>query len=106
MKALSALEVIDIVVSSDNPTAIENLKIIKPTFYSKGPDYISKPDITQNLKEEKKIVKKFKGKVYFTKGIQYSSSSLINSFENSFDEKQRKFLKNLNQNIHMTQLQI
>jgi rfaE bifunctional protein nucleotidyltransferase chain/domain len=95
MKALSALEAVDFVIPSNNPTAIQNLNIIKPSFYSKGPDYISKPDITQNLSKEKKILKKFKGKVYFTKGAQYSSSSLINSFESTFDEKQRKFLKKL-----------
>ena len=95
MKALSALEAVDFVIPSYNPTAIQNLKTIKPSFYTKGPDYISKPDITQNLNEEKKALKKFKGKIYFTKGAQYSSSSLINSFETTFDEKQKKFLKKL-----------
>ena len=95
MKALCALETIDFVIPSNNPTAVQNLDILRPNIYSKGPDYISKPDITQNLTQEKKILKKFNGKIYFTKDQQFSSSSIINSFKSTFDVDQKKFLNDL-----------
>ena len=80
METLASLSCVNFVVESDYPTAEKNLNLIKPRFYVKGPDY-KKPDITQNLIKEKKILKKFNGKFYFTKGQQFSSSSIINSFK-------------------------
>lgn len=95
MEALSSIKFIDYVIPSDFPTAEKNLIHLKPKVYIKGPDYINKPDITQNLIKEKKILNKFNGKIYFTKGIQHSSSKIINSFNDTFDTKQREFIKKL-----------
>ena len=95
METLASLRCVDFVIESDFPTAEKNLNLIKPNFYVKGPDYKKKPDITENLNKEKKILNKFKGKLYFTKGEQHSSSSIINSFKNTFDAEQKKFLDNL-----------
>ena len=95
METLASLSCIDFVVESDYPTAEKNINLIKPRFYVKGPDYIKKPDITQNLIKERTILKKFGGELYFTKGEQHSSSSIINSFKNTFDADQKKFLNDL-----------
>ena len=95
METILSLSCVNFVVESDSATAEKNLKLIKPNFYVKGPDYKKKPDITQNLIKEKKILKKFNGKFYFTKGQQFSSSSIINSFKNTFDIDQKKFLNDL-----------
>ena len=74
LKMLDALEAVDFVIPSYNPTAIQNLKTIKPSFYTKGPDYISKPDITQNLNEEKKALKKLKVKFILLKGLNIAQA--------------------------------
>ena len=95
METLASLRCVDFVIESNFPTAEKNLNLIKPDFYVKGPDYKKKPDITQNLIKEKRILNKFKGEIYFTKGEQHSSSSIINTFKNTFDTDQKKFLNDL-----------
>ena len=105
METLSSLSCVDYVIASDFPTAERNLNLIKPSFYVKGPDYKKKPDITHNLIKEKKIIKKFNGKIYFTKGQQFSSSALINSFSTTFDEKQKFFLDRLKKKYSLEEIQ-
>lgn len=92
MQTLEALRDIDYIIPSNFPTSEHNLDLIRPNVYCKGPDYKNEPDITGNLKKEKKILKKFKGKIFFTSDMLLSSSSLINSFKDTFNIEQRKFL--------------
>ena len=93
MEALAGIKHIDYVVPSDFPTAEKNLNILKPSATQHYVAYVNKPDITQNLIKEKKICKKFNSNIYFTKGIQHSSSKLINSFSDTFDENKGIFKK-------------
>ena len=56
MHSISSLELVDYVVLSDSLSAEENLSIVKPNIYFKGPDYkINKNDFTKNI--QKKIYK-------------------------------------------------
>ncbi|WP_435090519.1 PfkB family carbohydrate kinase [Candidatus Pelagibacter bacterium nBUS_30] len=105
METLSSLSCVDYVIASDFPTAEKNLTLLKPNFYVKGPDYKHKPDITHNLIKEKKIIKKFNGKIYFTKGQQFSSSAIVNSFSTTFDEKQKFFLDRLKKKYSLEEIQ-
>lgn len=95
MQTLEALETIDYIIPSFSLTAEHNLNLVRPNIYCKGPDYRNKPDITENLKKEKKILKKFNGSMYFTSDIILSSSSLINSFSSTFNKQQREFLSKI-----------
>lgn len=95
METISSLSCVDFVIESNFPTAEKNLNLVRPNFYVKGPDYEKKPDITQNLIKEKKILKKLNIKMHFTRGQQYSSSSIINSFTDTFNEVQKNFLNQL-----------
>lgn len=80
-RVLASLEIVDFVIISNSMTAEQNLNIVKPDFYVKGPDYlISQNDLTGRINKEKKIVEKLGGTIYFTTGFTASSSNLINKF--------------------------
>ena len=87
---ISAFECVDYVILSNNETAVNVIKKLKPNFYVKGDDYkdLTK-DLTKNIYKEKSAVEKYNGKIIFTDDIQFSSSNIINSFyrpENILDE--------------------
>ena len=64
MHSISSLELVDYVILSDSPSAVENLNLIKPNIYFKGPDYkINKNDFTKKIYKEINILKKFRGKI-------------------------------------------
>jgi bifunctional ADP-heptose synthase (sugar kinase/adenylyltransferase) len=95
MLAISSLSIVDFVVPSDYPTAIKNIELIKPNFYVKGPDYKNSKDITDNLDKERKSILKCGGRIEYTSGITFSSSSIINKIENKFNKDQIFFLKQI-----------
>ena len=100
MKAISSLEAIDFVVISNEKTAINNLKKIKPNFYIKGKEYKDASlDLTGEIKNEINVLKKNKGKFFFTDGITSSSSMLINKFFRNYSKEQEDFLKKIKRNI-------
>jgi rfaE bifunctional protein kinase chain/domain/rfaE bifunctional protein nucleotidyltransferase chain/domain len=94
MDALSNLRAIDYVILSNETSAIDILKKIKPDFYFKGPDYkqLGK-DITKKILNEKKEVEKYGGKLVITKSKKYSSSNLINDNLNILTEEQKNIIK-------------
>ncbi len=74
---LAALEMVDYVVIDKKATPLENIKKIKPDFFAKGYEYVSKGFNPKTL-EEKKILDEYGGEVIFTPGdIVYSSSKFI-----------------------------
>ena len=96
MKSLCALNFIDYVIESDYPTAELNLKKIKPDIYCKGSEYSkSEKDISKNILKEKKFVKKINAQIRYTSGKIFSSSKLINSFSQNFNDEQKSFLKKI-----------
>lgn len=100
MKAISSLEAIDFVVISNEKTAINNLKKIKPNFYIKGKEYKDASlDLTGEIKNEINVLKKNKGKFFFTDGITSSSSMLINKFFRNYSKEQEDFLNKIKRNI-------
>ena len=95
MSLLSSLSIIDYVLASDSETAENVIKVIKPNIYYKGPDYKNnEKDITNNIKKEINITKKFSGKVLYSSGPTYSSSSLLNK-NNITDVHVKRFIDNL-----------
>lgn len=91
---LKSISLIDEVVVSDHPTAVEVINIIKPNFMVKGPDYkdLSK-DVTGEIHNEKKAVESHGGELVFTEDITFSSSTIINKFLNSWTEDQKKTIE-------------
>lgn len=96
---IASLEIVDYVIINDAETPTNLLKIIKPNYYVKGPDYSNlNDDVTKNIYKEKKMVEKFGGKLVFTSDQKFSSSQLINNFFN--DNSLSKFFKKKNLSIH------
>ena len=83
---------IDEIIISNYPTAIENIKLIKPHYYIKGKDYKNlSDDLSKNIFLEKKEVEKYKGKILFTNSELHSSSSIINKNFDFITEEAKKF---------------
>ena len=101
MHALSSLQVVDYVVSSNDKSAVNIIKILKPDYYVKGSDYKNfQHDSTGKIKLETREVKKHGGKVLFTGGITFSSSNLINK-EFFYNKDQNNFISRLKKNYSL-----
>ena len=94
---LSEIEIIDYVYICETESASDSIKLIKPNFYVKGPDYkLNKNDNTKKIILEKKLVEKFKGKIVYTNDKKYSSSTIINKKKlSNFDLKQDEYINKI-----------
>ena len=80
LESLSSIEDIDYVILNSTKNAVDIIKKIKPNFYCKGPDYKNfKDDITNEIKNELKAVKRCGGKLVFSEDPMYSSSTILNN---------------------------
>ena len=96
LDAVGALSAVDFVVLSDNPTAVEIIQKIRPNIYCKGPDYKNhKSDISGEINNELKAIKKCRGKIVYTKDITFSSSNLINKFGNFYSIKEKSLINKI-----------
>ena len=78
---LEALQIVDEVVISHSPLAVDVINDVQPDVYVKGPDYSNKEDDpTGGIIEEEAAVLKWGGEVVFTEDDTFSSSTLINKF--------------------------
>jgi rfaE bifunctional protein nucleotidyltransferase chain/domain len=78
-EVLAGLECVDFVSINPHPTAVEAIRAIKPDVYVKGPDYADKSkDLTGKIHEEEEAVRAVGGRIAFTTGEMFSSTSLIN----------------------------
>ena len=98
-EAIAALDVVDYVAINDWSTAAETIKLLKPNIYVKGPDYQDhNNDITGNIKLEEEAVKSVGGRIAYTTGPVFSSSSLINNHMSSHNAVQKKYVSSLKEN--------
>ena len=90
MSMLKELSIIDEVVLSDSPTAIQVIENCKPSFYVKGHDYADRSkDITGEIYNEEAAVKKHGGELVFTDEETFSSSTLANRWFLSWSDAQQ-----------------
>ena len=93
---LKRIDLIDYVLLSDHESAVEVIKLVKPGFYVKGPDYQNnKDDKTKKIFKEKSAIEKVNGKIVYTKDPQFSSSNIINNYGLAFNDEQIGFLKKI-----------
>ena len=99
LEAIAALELVDYVCLNTTPTALNVINKIKPDIYCKGPDYKQfQNDLSGEIKNEVKAIKKIRGKIVFTKDISFSSGKLINQYSNIFTQKQKNYLNKIKKN--------
>lgn len=94
MKSLSALAVVDYVLLSETPAAFEIIEIVQPDFYVKGNEYEQhEDDVTQNIDKEVEQVRAHGGDVYYTDGITFSSTSILNNNFPVFSPNVKEYMK-------------
>lgn len=91
VRMIKELKCVDEVILNDNPTAVPVILSVKPTFYVKGPDYSDVVD--GRLLQEKEALAKVGGELVFTRAEKHSSSELINSYFDVWNEAQEKCIK-------------
>lgn len=98
--AISAMQDVDYVSINETATAVNVIKKIKPNIFCKGNDYKNNiDDITGEIKNEIKEIKKYKGKIVYTDEISFSSSRLINNSTNFYSPNQKKIIKKISKNF-------
>jgi rfaE bifunctional protein nucleotidyltransferase chain/domain len=79
MEMLAALDVVDFVVKSAEPTSVGVIKDLTPDIYAKGPDYSDEStDLTGNIEREKLAVEEGSGTFVIIDEDTFSSSAIIN----------------------------
>lgn len=97
LKFLSAIEVIDYVILSENYTVDDIIESVKPDLYVKGQEYSKEEeDITGKIGEETELVRRYGGDIYFTNGQVLSSTKLINNLLPSLSEEVKQFISDFN----------
>ena len=105
LEFLSQIKLIDKVIFSKSSSAEDVIKLVKPNYYVKGPDYLkNKNDKTKKIYIEKKLVESFGGKIVYTKDQSFSSSKIINSNYLIFDEDQKKFLRKIKKKFSYSEI--
>ena len=101
---LSSLEFVDYVYLSREATGEKIIEDLKPNIYFKGNEYeIKSNDITNKIDDEIIVLKKNKGKIFYTNEKTLSSSSLINKyFINNEDKK--KIIKDINKKFNFNKI--
>lgn len=93
LDSIIAIGVVDYVVLNNNSTATNIINNLRPNIYCKGPDYKNfSDDVTGEIRNEIKAIKKVGGKIFYTSGKTFSSSTLINRFTNIISDSQKRSL--------------
>lgn len=96
---LAALSTVDAVVINHAPTAIPVIDALKPSLYVKGMEYAdAEKDVTGMIVEERRAVEENGGRIHFTDGVVFSSSSLMNHYFDIYDPALRDYLHACRQN--------
>jgi rfaE bifunctional protein nucleotidyltransferase chain/domain len=97
-ESLAALGCVDFVAITHTPSAVETIRLLRPHFYVKGPDYKDKKkDLTHGIYEEEKAIRGVGGKLVTTSGPTMSSSHLLNSHFQVYPEAATPFLRSFRQ---------
>jgi rfaE bifunctional protein nucleotidyltransferase chain/domain len=90
---LRALEIVDHVIISDSPTAVDVIKKIRPHFYVKGPDYrgVDTPDMQAEIAAAKEVGAEF----ICTDDDTHSSSALANRFFVNWSDPQQAIISQI-----------
>ena len=92
-EVLAGLECVDFVAINPHPTAVEAILAIRPDVYVKGPDYADmSQDVTGKIREEEEAVKSVGGRIAFTGGEVFSSTSLINQHMSTLPPEVQAYL--------------
>jgi rfaE bifunctional protein nucleotidyltransferase chain/domain len=102
---LANLDCIDFVAVNRWPTAVETIKLLKPSIYIKGSEYKeTKKDITGNIKKEIDAAKEVDAVIDYTDEITFSSSTLLNSHFDSRSNLEDNFINFMKNSVGKSKL--
>lgn len=94
MDSLAALDCVHYVALSEYPTAVQAIRAVCPDVYVKGGEYADAAnDVTGKIGEETDAVQAGGGRVHYTGGEVFSSSTLINQHFSTLSEVAQDYLK-------------
>jgi rfaE bifunctional protein kinase chain/domain/rfaE bifunctional protein nucleotidyltransferase chain/domain len=92
-EVIAALDCVDYVAINLWPNSVETIRMLKPDYYVKGPDYKdAEKDRTGGIALEESAIKAIGGQIAFTEGMTFSSSNLINRHMPVFTDQVAEFL--------------
>ncbi|MFQ5737788.1 MAG: PfkB family carbohydrate kinase [Acidobacteriota bacterium] len=92
-ETLAGLDCTDYVAINQWPRAVEAIRLLKPNFYVKGPDYRDvEADLSGAIRQEEEAIRSVGGQLAFTDGLTLSASHLINQHLPVFPEEVRGYL--------------
>ena len=103
VKFLLSIRYVDYVYISNSLTGEEAINLFKPNFYIKGIDYLNQKN-DKKLIKEKKICKKNKKKLFFTKTNKHSSTKILNNHFHENSKETDELLKKINNKYSIKQI--
>lgn len=105
LEQLAAIALVDYVVLNDSPDAVSAIKKLRPSLYVKGIEYHNHhADITGKISTEAAAVEEVGGSIYYTDDLVFSSSSLINRFLDSSQERVQPFIDELKKKCSLQEI--
>lgn len=102
LKVLSAIKYIDYIILSESYTADDIIKVVEPNIYVKGKEYENKNnDLTGKIEEEVQLVHKYGGEVYYTSGLVFSSTKLINNLFPVLSDEVKRYMSNFHKQVSL-----
>ncbi len=89
---LASLGCVDHVAVNLWPSAVETIRLLRPTVFAKGSEFRGLADTIGHVSREVDAVREVGGEVAFTDDIVYSSSGLINQFLSPYPDVVRDYL--------------
>ena len=94
MEFLAAIDCVDYVMLSEGYTVDDVVEAVEPDLYVKGEEYArEEEDITGKIREERELVERHGGRIYYTTGQVYSSTKLINTALSGLSDEVRAYMQ-------------
>ncbi|MBI2890663.1 MAG: adenylyltransferase/cytidyltransferase family protein [Nitrospirae bacterium] len=104
-EVVASLESVDHVAVNRWPTAVEAIKLLRPHYYVKGPDYRDdRQDVTGGITLEREAVESVGGEIRYTNDVTFSSSFLLNRHIPLFPPGVTEFLKGFREHHSASEL--
>ena len=104
-ESIAALDVVNYVAINKWQTAVKTIKLLKPDFYVKGPDYKNyEKDVTGNIQREEDAINSVGGEIKITSDITFSSTKLVNRYFNLYNADQKNFINSLKEKYSLEKI--
>lgn len=102
---LASLELVDYVAINTAAEAIGAIRVLRPDYYVKGPDYRDRnKDITGAILREEDVVRDAGGQLVFTDDETESSTELLNRYFARWDDRQLRAIEDIKRNLSLDQV--